>query len=268
MIRETRAVAALLLTALIGLGGCAGKKSILVPGQSEGDCDARAQKLGVCGTPKAVYENRDAIKHIYFEEDQAYRVSKNGKIYNIETGEEIIPGVAPDSCGLAVCPGCDDEDEAGRGSDASGKSAGCLGVNGEKDGILLQNRSLVLETEQTTTPIRDLGLIQKLWIAPHENRAGDLVMAHEIMVVVRKPSWIVGEEQPRRTKTGTVIPSPIATAILTDSHEAIDRKELGSLNDFVREEKPDLNIIRAFVDEGNGAEKVAPYQPKYNTIEE
>lgn len=227
------------------LTGCAGKKSILVPGQSEGDCDARAQKLGVCGTPKSVYEHRDAIKHIYFEEDEAYRVSKNGKIYNIETGEEVKPGVKPDTCGLAVCPGCEDEGEGG------GKSGGCYGSSGGKDGVRLQNRSLVLETEQTTTPIRDLGLIQKLWIAPHENRAGDLVMAHEIMVVVRKPSWIVGEEQPRRTKTGTVIPSPVATALFTDSHEAIARKDLKGVSDYLSEEEPDLSKIKSYL-EANG----------------
>lgn len=240
---------------LAALSGCAGKKSILVPGQSEGDCDARAQKLGVCGTPKSIYEHRDAIKHIYFEEDEAYRVSKNGKIYNIETGEEIIPGQKPDGCGLAVCPGCDDDEPV-----KSGKGGGYVG-NDMKKGVRLQNRALVLETPHAQTPVRDLGLIQKIWIAPHENQAGDLVMAHELMVVVRKPSWIIGEPKPKRSREGAVVPTPIAATLFTDSHEAIRRSDLRSLEEYSEKEGPDLSKIKAYLDETK--KKTAPkaYKP-------
>jgi len=244
--------AAIATFTMLLLSGCSGKQSILVPGQSEGDCDARAQKLGVCGTPKAIYEHRDAIKHIYFEEDEAYRVSKNGKIYNIETGEEVIPGQKPDSCGLAVCPGCENEGaQGGVSADGHGTSTGGYSKPGKNDGIRLQNRSLVIGTQDGQTPIRDLGLIQKLWIAPHENAAGDLISAHTIHVVVREPSWIVGEEQPKRTRNGVIIPSPVATSIFTDSHDAISRHELKSIDDFIQEDGPDLSKIEEFLDKNS-----------------
>ena len=232
---------------VLALGGCSGKESILVPGQSEGDCDVRAQKLGVCGTPKAIYEHKDAVKHIYFEEDEAYRVSKNGKIYNVDTGEEVIPGHKPDSCGLAVCPGCDNDEEETSTQSRSHNGYATTAKAGKNDGIRLQNRSLVIEARQTQTPIRDLGLIQKLWIAPHENAAGDLVSAHTIHVVVREPGWIVGEEAPKRTRNGVIIPSPMATSIFTDSHHAISRRDLNAIDDFIQEKKPDLSRIETFL---------------------
>lgn len=247
---------ATIAAALTVFSGCAGKKSLLVPGQSESDCDAKAQKLGVCGTPKSIYEHRDAIKHIYFEEDEAYRVSKNGKVYNIESGEEVIPGVKPDGCGLAVCPGCDDDEAEG----AAGKSGS--GYKGsKKHAVRLQSRAMVLETPHAQTPVRDLGLIQKVWIAPHENRAGDLVMAHELLVVVRKPSWIVGEPKPKRTRNGAVVPTPVAEQLFTDSHDAIRRSDIRSLEAYSNEEGPDMSKIEAYLDEQKKKAAPAPYKP-------
>jgi hypothetical protein len=239
------------LGAVLLLVGCSGKQSLLTPGQVEGDCDAKAAGLGVCGTPKSIYEHRDKIKHIYFEEDEAYRVSKNGKIYNTETGEEVIPGKKPDGCGLAVCPGCE-EDEAFMNEDgglATGDNKRSYNYRraGMSDDIRLSNRSLIVETPQKQSVIRDLGMVQKIWIAPHEDRSGDLISAHEVFVVIKKPSWIVGEKTPKNVKRGVVVPSPVAISLFSDNHQAVERKNLKKIFDYKKEEPDELKKIQEYI---------------------
>lgn len=232
--------------AVLLFAGCSGKQSLLTPGQVEGDCDAKAAGLGVCGTPKSIYEHRDAIKHIYFEDDEAYRVSKNGKIYNIETGEEVIPGKKPDGCGLAVCPGCEN-DEA---FDEKGSGYGTKKI-GKSNDIKLSSNSLIVETPQKQSVIRDLGMVQKIWIAPHEDRSGDLIAAHEVFVVIKKPSWIIGEKTPKNVKRGVVVPSPVAVSLFSNNHQAVDRKSLKNIFDYGEQKPQDLKKIEEYIKSQN-----------------
>jgi len=223
----------LILVIGIYLVGCSGKESILVPGQSESDCDGKASKLGVCGTPRTVYEHKDKIKNLWYEEDEAYYVKKNGKIYNIRSNEEVIPGVRPKGCNNAICPNCDtvtDEDHE--------HTSACNHIGGKgKNSLVIRNRSLIINTPQETTMMRDLGWQQKIWIAPMKTRGDDLVEAHGVHVVIKKPSWIIGEDIPKNVKRGVVVPSVIAREVLTDNHQAINREVSDKINNYIESEK-------------------------------
>lgn len=219
------------------VSGCTSKDSILVPGQSESDCADKTAGLGVCGTPLATYKHREKIKRIYHEEGESYRVTKGGKIYNTETGEEVIPGVKPSgACGTeAICVGCDEANDAAYSESNSGGTGAPLG--GHKHPAQLKNRTLAIETPQSATFLRDLGMQQTIWIAPAETAGDDLVEAHRIHVVVREPSWVIGEEFPQRTNRGVIVPTPIAAEVISDNHEAVDKKTLNNIYQYVQDRK-------------------------------
>jgi len=225
----------MILVMFLMFSGCA-KTSILVPGQLESDCDAGAAGLGVCGTPKNIYMHRDKVKRIAFEEDESYRVDNHGKIWNTDSGEEVIPGKDPSS----GCVGCKGTEKSEAGSEGYGK--------GEKNSIRLQNRSLIVKTPQESAIIRDVGFIQSVWIAPHESRKGDLISAHELYVVVKKPQWIIGEDNPRKTQRGVTISSPLVEELFSDRHDAFDKKSESKIYDYVNEVKPkNLEKIENFI---------------------
>jgi len=208
------------IIAAVLMGGCANRESILVPGQIKSDCEDRASNLGVCATPKTVYQNKDKIGKIYYEEGEAYYVKKNGKVYNVDTDEEVIPGKKPDGCGKSICMNCDEE--SGSGEDWSRKHL-----------IKFKGRSVSLATAQRTSSLRDLGWQQEIWIAPYVNKADDLIEAHRIHVVVKKPSWVIGEKRPSNVNRAVVVPSLIAKEVLRDNHEAINRTTNETIRGYV-----------------------------------
>ncbi len=218
----------LVLGAIVMMSGCSGKESILVPGQSESDCEGKAAQLGVCATPKNAYKYKDRIGKIWHIDGEGYYVNKSGRVFNVETNEEVFPGKKPDDCVDAICINCDDE---GNIDDSSGVR---VYSKGKKRNIRLQNRALVIGTPSKKTVIRDLGWQQKIWIAPMETVGDDFIEAHAIHVVIKKPSWIVGEKVPRNVKRGVVIPSVLATEVMTDNHEAIPRKSNKVIDEYVR----------------------------------
>lgn len=238
MIMATKILA---IAAMIGLtlftSGCTSKQSLLVPGNSESDCADKTAGLGVCGTPFSVYKHRSKIKRIYHEEGENYRVTKGGKIYNTETGEEVIPGVKPEgSCGDAICVGCDEANDVGYSG--SSTSSGGENISGSsKHPVKLSNRAFSLETPQNATILRDLGRQQTIWIAPGETAGDDLVEAHRIHVVIRDPHWIIGEAFPKKTRRGVAVPTPLAAEVLSDNHEDVDRTTMETIYQYVQHRK-------------------------------
>ena len=232
----------LIATSILILSGCASRESILVPGQIESDCEDRASQLGVCASPKTAYEHKDKIGKIYYEDGQAYYVKKNGRVYNVDTNEEVIPGKKPEGCGESICVNCDDEDS---------KPLSEISSVGGKKGVKPKSRSLVIKTKQETTAIRDLGWEQKIWIAPYVNKGDDLVEAHSIHVVIKKPSWIIGEKQPRHVKRSVVVPSLVAKETLRDNHSAIPRTNNEVILNYISEqnlkEKAKYKKIQEFI---------------------
>ncbi len=234
------------IVAALMLSGCNSKESLLVPGQSESDCSDKASKLGVCGSPKSIFEHQDRIKGIYYEEGESYRVDKSGRIFNIDSGDEVIPGVKPDDCGTSVCPGCENDNKNTGCSQAASSNISLS--SGGSNGIALSNRALVVDTPQKSSVIRDMGWQQKVWIAPHENSTGDLVEAHGIYVVIQEPKWIIGEREPQKTKKGAVVPTPLAAEVLTDNHVSTNRNTQNNIDQYLRAElKKNIENIDNFV---------------------
>jgi hypothetical protein len=64
--------------------------------------------------------------------------------------------------------------------------------------------------------IRDYGLIQKVWIAPVVDSKGDLFSAHDILVVIKDPKWIIGESTPTNVNSNKIsqLPTPISKGLL------------------------------------------------------
>lgn len=244
MINTIKNIAILSAVAFL-MAGCSGKDSILVPGQNESDCEGKAANLGVCATPKNAYKYKDRIGKVYFEDDQGYYVNKNGKIFNVETNEEVIPGQKPNDCGEAVCVNCDEDEASECGTGGSGYSDSIK----RKNRIKLNGRSLMVKTPQKTTMIRDMGWQQKIWIAPLETNGDDLVEAHGVHVVIKKPSWIIGEKVPKNVNRGVVIPSVLAVEAITDNHQAISRKTNSAIYDYVQEKKSsEYPALKSYVD--------------------
>lgn len=254
LLRSVGVITPVFLAALFS--ACSSNTSILLPGQSASDCGDKASKLGVCGSPRSIYEHQDRIKEIYYEEGESYRVDRNGRIFNVGNGKEIIPGVKPDDCGTSIYLG---ENDSGRTGDCGTTASDALvaigssgaGLSGNK-GVAFSNRSLVVDTPQRAAVIRDMGWQQKVWIAPHENSTGDLVEAHGLYVVIQEPHWIVGEKQPVDVKHGVLVPTPLATEVLTDNHNAVSRSAQHSIDNFLREDL-DKNIknIDRFIESGS-----------------
>lgn len=234
----------LMLAGLVFIfAGCSGKESILVPGQTESDCEGKAANLGVCATPKNAYQYKDRIGKIWHVDGEGYYVNKSGKIFNVETDEEVIPGKKPDDCVDATCVNCNEDEEV------VAEDGTPIYKDKKKNGVKIQNRALVIQTPSKKTVMRDLGWQQKIWIAPMQTAGDDFVEAHAIHVVIKKPSWIVGEKTPKNVKRGVVIPSVLATEVLTDNHEAISRKTNKTINDYVeKEHNKKYDSIREFIE--------------------
>lgn len=223
--------------ALLILNGCSSKESLLVPGQLESDCSNKASKFGVCGSPRSIYEHQDQIKQIYYEEDQSYKVDRSGRIFNTESGKEVIPGVKPDKSGQYECPGCEpDTNGGGSAPTVESKMVASSLLTKSNNGLLLGNRSLVVDTPQKAAVIRDMGWQQKIWVAPYENNFGDLVEAHGVYVVIQEPHWIVGEREPTNMKRGVVVPTPLVTDVFTDKHNATKRNTQYEIDSYLREQ--------------------------------
>lgn len=230
------------------LSGCSGKYSLLVPGQTESDCDAKAENLGVCATPKNAYQYKDKIGKIWHVDGEGYYINKSGRVFNVETQEEVIPGEKPDDCLDAVCINCDDNGEV------TTESGVPIYASESKGGLQLSNRSLVVSTPSESAVIRDLGWQQRIWIAPMQSAGDDFIEAHAIHVVIKKPSWVVGEKVPKNVKRGIVIPSVLAKEVLTDSHVAISRKSNKAIDNYVRQEhNTELKSIREFIQQNKEA---------------
>lgn len=241
------------LVALLIMSGCSSKESLLVPGQTESDCSNKASKFGVCGSPRSIYEHQDQIKQIYYEEGQSYRVDRDGKIFNTESGKEIVPGARQGASGKNECPGCEINGGSRSASADEPKITAAASLSSKLGAdVMLANRSLVIDTPQQAAVIRDMGWQQKIWIAPYENFAGDLIESHGVYAVIKEPQWVVGEREPLSVKRGVVVPTPLVTEVLTDRHNATSRKTQFEIDQYLRTElNKNINKINAFVDKKN-----------------
>ena len=109
-----------------------------------------------------------------------------------------------------------------------------LSVKYQRQGTIIQTRTNVGDM------IRDNGVVQRIWIAPVVDRKGDLISAHEIYAVVKKPEWIIGERTPRYVKKKLhKIPTPISKDILQEQNR-VSQSEEDIIQDFTNDNKRGL----------------------------
>jgi len=197
------------------LSGCS-NKNILMPGQEYSDCYVANDNNGVCGNPMYLYKYQNEIKALPPHPGITYTINEKGVIREKDSGKII---------------------EAGRGRQFQKSSVAA-------NNLAVKNRSLVIQNYTKMVPIRDLGYIRKVWLAPYTNVNGDLVDAHDIYLVIKKPKWIVGEDFPKRVQSGTVVPSLLTTKIVNDRQQNPNYEDIKAIKNYVNSTKKQQKIAQ------------------------
>lgn len=219
------------------LNGC-GNKNILMPGQEYSDCEIADDNNGVCGLPLNLYKYRDKIQQLAPHPGSIYSIDDFGVIRNKKT-KEIIEHFKKDKSNTILK------------STKNNMNTNIQEKLDMKKEVLLRNNSLIIQHPSKMTHIRDLGYVQKIWIAPHENVNGTLVSAHDIFIVIKKPKWIVGEETPKVVNRGILEPSLMAVDAFTNSHKKVKIKDNSIINEYLKSKqtrnKEDMEIINEYL---------------------
>lgn len=94
-----------------------------------------------------------------------------------------------------------------------------LSVQYKDQGQLISTRTAVGDI------IRDNGQIQQVFVANYIDNEGNLVSSHELYVVVKEPSWIVGEKTPKATTNLKELPTPISKKVLKEQAKTSKAEE-------------------------------------------
>ena len=156
-------------------------------------------------------------------------------------------------------------DEKNKGAKARGisSSSDILVTAGNDLSIQYKEQGRLISTRtQVGDIIRDNGQIQQVFVANYIDNEGNLVSSHELYVVVKDPSWIVGEKTPKTTNNMGEIPTPVSKGLLKEQarSERADERIVDSylrddpaavtnaINDAPTiEDEQDSKIIRNFI---------------------
>jgi len=237
MIRRGLGIASSILVILL-MTGCSPKNPFGI-GYDESVCENQVKEFGVCGSPKAIYQYKAQVKNIqqmYFESGISQRlyfaVDRKGNIlvkdtrdgkwepYETSKWKKIIEERVKEKRLLKEKAQASSLAASGEyrtlnkkivlnalPQDVPVTKANDLSVVYQKQGPLVMTRTKIGNL------IRDNGLIQPIFVANYIDTEGDLVSAHEIYVVVREPSWVIGEKTPAYVPDNT-IPTPLSESIV------------------------------------------------------
>ena len=280
-------------TAIIGLAisatfftGCSLKNPFGIGYDNSVSETSKSKTFGVSGSPKEIYKHRDIIRKtqdeylssgikdvLYFgidnkgnmlvkkdrdEEWQKYETSPwKDKIdaaneKNKKKEDELEKKRAEKAAKTAQGTGFIKSPN----SDITVTAGNDLSVQYKEQGKLLSTRTQVGDI------IRDNGQIQQVFVANYIDNEGNLVSSHELYVVVKEPSWIVGEKTPKTMTNMSEIPTPISKNMLNEQtkSEKADERIVGSylrddpaavtnaINEAPSiEDEQDTKIIRNFI---------------------
>jgi hypothetical protein len=221
-------------------GGCAASNPFGV-GLEHSSCES-SSKGGICGAPRNIYKYRESVKKIQsdylkagIEQDLFFGISEDGRILVKEkrTGkwqqydkskwkkiinERVYQGYDPQTLqnnGENYQEVNTFYDNGYGGQDVPVTKGNDLSLKFNKQSRYIQSRA------NTGDIIRDNGLIQRTWIAPYVDDKGDLVTAHEVFVVLKKPEWIIGERTPKKLKNSIKnLPTPMSEKILDTTYSS------------------------------------------------
>lgn len=235
MVKNKIAIIAILGSSLF-FSGCVSKNNLFGVGYEHSACES-SQSSGVCGAPEDVYRFKDLIRQVQSDYRRSgikqklfFSITHDGRmlVKSERTGKyqpyigskwEAMIQANLYKHGVFGAPMTQ-----GRYSSAFGRND--LSVQ-------FKNRSPYIQTNTNLgRTIRNGGEVQRIWVAPVEDKKGDLVSAHELYTVVKKPTWSIGEKTPKHVKRSIKLPTPIS------------KDSTGRLN---RVNKKEENIIQNFV---------------------
>ena len=248
---------------------------------------SKSKTFGVSGSPKDIYKHRDIIRKTQDEylssgiKDVLYfGIDKKGNMLvkkdRDEEWQKYETSPWKDKIDEANRKNKEKEEELEkkRAARASKSAQGTGGfVNSPNSDITVtagndlsvqykEQGKLVSTRTQVGDIIRDNGQIQQVFVANYIDHEGNLVSSHELYVVVKEPSWIVGEKTPKTMTNMGEIPTPISKNMLQEQtkSEKADERIVGSylrddpiavtnaINDAPSiEDEQDTKIIRNFI---------------------
>jgi hypothetical protein len=215
-----------ILSSIIMFSGCSAANPFGI-GYDTSVCED-SKDFGVCGSPKEIYNNRDAIRKVQSDYLRAelntvlfFAINKNSEIvvkedrdgkwelYETSRWKTII-----DNNISKISDKISDNDKKERkagpvkyGGDIPITEDSDLSIKYKQQGPLLVSRTNIGDI------IRDNGIIQQTFVANYADYTGDLISSHELYIVVKDPEWVVGEKAPKESSIQN-IPTPISTELL------------------------------------------------------
>jgi hypothetical protein len=227
--RKVLMLVAMALVSSISFSGCAGK-NVFGVGYSTGGCTS-ANIGGVCGSAKAIYKYSKKVKKIQkdyraslIKKPLWFRISDDGVLYVKDKrtgGWTLYEGSVWEKKINKALYGADVRLPIARGYGYYGDTGGDLS---DKDVSFRPPAKYIQTSTNTGELVRTTGRVQKIWIAPVVDKNGDLVSAHEVYAVTKKPEWVVGERtnlKPKATNT----PTPISTRVVKETQKTKKKED-------------------------------------------
>lgn len=276
------ALIALTITATF-FSGCSLKNPFGIGYDTSVSETSKSKTFGVSGSPKDIYKHRDIIRKTQDEylssgiKDVLYfGIDKKGNMLvkkdRDEEWSKYETSYWKEKIDKANEKNKKNEEALERKRDEKNKGAKARGISSSSDILVTAGNDLSVQYKEqgrlisTRTQvgdiIRDNGQIQQVFVANYIDNEGNLVSSHELYVVVKDPSWIVGEKTPKTTNNMGEIPTPVSKGLLKEQarSERADERIVDSylrddpaavtnaINDAPTiEDEQDSKIIRNFI---------------------
>lgn len=276
------ALIALTITATF-FSGCSLKNPFGIGYDTSVSETSKSKTFGVSGSPKDIYKYRDIIRKTQDEylssgiKDVLYfGIDKKGNMLvkkdRDEEWSKYETSYWKEKIDKANEKNKKNEEALERKRDEKNKGAKARGISSSSDILVTAGNDLSIQYKEqgrlisTRTQvgdiIRDNGQIQQVFVANYIDNEGNLVSSHELYVVVKDPSWIVGEKTPKTTNNMGEIPTPVSKGLLKEQarSERADERIVDSylrddpaavtnaINDAPTiEDEQDSKIIRNFI---------------------
>lgn len=276
------ALIALTITATF-FSGCSLKNPFGIGYDTSVSETSKSKTFGVSGSPKDIYKHRDIIRKTQDEylssgiKDVLYfGIDKKGNMLvkkdRDEEWSKYETSYWKEKIDKANEKNKKNEEALERKRDEKNKGAKARGISSSSDILVTAGNDLSVQYKEqgrlisTRTQvgdiIRDNGQIQQVFVANYIDNEGNLVSSHELYVVVKDPSWIVGEKTPKTTNNMGEIPTPISKGLLKEQAKS-ERTDERIVDSYLRddpaavtnaindaptiEDEQDSKIIRNFI---------------------
>ena len=249
------ALIALTITATF-FSGCSLKNTFGIGYDTSVSETSKSKTFGVSGSPKDIYKHRDIIRKTQDEylssgiKDVLYfGIDKKGNMLvkkdRDEEWSKYETSYWKEKIDKANEKNKKNEEVLERKRDEKNKGAKARGISSSSDILVTAGNDLSIQYKEqgrlisTRTQvgdiIRDNGQIQQVFVANYIDNEGNLVSSHELYVVVKDPSWIVGEKTPKTTNNMGEIPTPVSKGLLKEQARS-ERADERIVDSYLRDD--------------------------------